>query len=250
MAAAGDPHGFAAAKIAIDGIPLSGKSTLMDLMHGYIRSHRDLPRGRFMRRPALCTDYLTDTALTRRQWQEIAHADDPHRALRRLLSQIKPFHALLDTILAVGARNSIMLYDSAYVETSIESYAEVVLPVLTDRGILSRYERALLTRTCEAASPPRGPTSPEIIIFVKTSPQVAYERAIARRGPVDEAYTLDYLYDFANRYERWVMNSRGKDIIQVNGDHWFDPKPVLKEVARLLAIRRAAQIESTIVSWD
>jgi deoxynucleoside kinase len=100
-------------------------------------------------------------------------------------------------------------------ERCLETVTSIFSSMLFQDGLLSKQQFAYLSGV-ETYFVNLLKCQPDMIVYLKTSPNIAYER-LQFRGRVEERnVSLEYLQTLYNYYENWI--SKQNNVVIINGD--------------------------------
>lgn len=195
--------------ITIQGNIGSGKSTLVKYMKETVKN----PDIYFMEEPV-------------NEWLEFKNSEGNN--IIQEFYKDKPKYAFSFQVMALLTKiNKIKLaknsgYKIILSERSIETDKNVFAKMLYDEKCISDIDYQIFNSLYkELAEDYR-----EEIVYLKTSPEVCYERVEKRKRPGENELSIDYLNVCHKYHETWLNE---KDILCINGDSDIESNPTIHQ---------------------
>ena len=109
------------------------------------------------------------------------------------------------------------------VERSLASQEHVFIPHLVEGGHLNELDQSLLAHFFETVRDYDG-LEPDVIIYLRTSPEIALERVRSRAREGEETVTLEWLTTLHRLYDQWLVGQ--KNVIEVDVSDFSKVDPV------------------------
>ena len=119
------------------------------------------------------------------------------------------------------------------VERTLRCQEKVFIPLLVQNGFLNNLDQSLLAALFDMAHDNEG-LKADVIIYLRTSPEIALTRVRSRNRQGEESVSLDYLTDLHQYYDNWLLYENNVVVVDVGDFEKVDPEQIYARVMSCL----------------
>ena len=119
------------------------------------------------------------------------------------------------------------------VERTLQCQEKVFIPLLIQNGFLNGLDQSLLANFFKMVRNSEG-LKADVIIYLRTSPEIALTRVRSRNRQGEENVSLDYLTDLHQYYDNWLMYENNVVVVDVDDFDKVDPEDIYARVLSCL----------------
>ena len=119
------------------------------------------------------------------------------------------------------------------VERTLRCQEKVFIPLLIKNGFLNDLDQSLLANFFEMVSNSDG-LKADVIIYLRTTPEIALTRVRSRNRQGEESVSLDYLTDLHKYYDNWLLHEENVVVVDVGDFAKVDPEQIYSRVLSCL----------------
>ena len=119
------------------------------------------------------------------------------------------------------------------VERTLRCQEKVFIPLLIKNGFLNGLDQSLLANFFEMVRSSDG-LKADVIIYLRTSPEIALTRVRSRNRQGEETVSLDYLTDLHEYYDNWLLYEENVVVVDVGDFDKVDPEQIYARVMSYL----------------
>ena len=119
------------------------------------------------------------------------------------------------------------------VERTLRCQETVFIPLLVRNGFLQELDQSLLHHFFDMVRNNEG-LKADVIIYLRTSPEIALTRVRSRNRQGEESVSLDYLTDLHRYYDNWLLHEDNVVVVDVNDFDKVDPEHIYARVISYL----------------
>ena len=119
------------------------------------------------------------------------------------------------------------------VERTLQCQEKVFIPLLIQNGFLNGLDQSLLANFFKMVRNSEG-LQADVIIYLRTSPEIALTRVRSRNRQGEENVSLDYLTDLHQYYDNWLMYENNVVVVDVDDFDKVDPEDIYARVLSCL----------------
>ena len=101
------------------------------------------------------------------------------------------------------------------VECTLRCQEKVFIPLLVKNGFLNNLDQSLLANFFNMVCDNEG-LKADVIIYLRTSPEIALTRVRSRNRQGEESVSLDYLTDLHRYYDNWLLHEDNVIVVDVD----------------------------------
>ena len=200
--------------IAVEGAVAVGKTTLLPKLHSFIASHNaDI-------------DLVLEPV---DKWVKWEGKNENWNLLDMMYKDPKKYAATFQMAAAISKIQS--LQDATkpcqLVERTLLCQEKVFIPLLIENGFLAELEQSLLAHFFTMVKNQDGVVA-DVIVYLRTSPEIAPTRIRKRNRQGEEDLSLEYLTKLHTYYDNWLLPIN--NVVVVDADN-FD-NVVLEDIYR------------------
>jgi deoxyadenosine/deoxycytidine kinase len=132
------------------------------------------------------------------------------------------------------------------VERTIDAQKKVFIPILKLNNSVTNYQHELLIRLMSFQIENTG-LKPNLIIYIRTTPEVAQQRIIKRDRIEEKDINILYLQQLHNKYEEWLQKNPAENVIIIDGDKPIEMKSLFEAI--WVWAEKNNQLNSLVYSW-
>ena len=121
------------------------------------------------------------------------------------------------------------------VERTLRCQEKVFIPLLIKNGFLNDLDQSLLANffemVCKSNS---NSVVADVIIYLRTTPEIALTRVRSRNRQGEETVSLDYLTDLHEYYDNWLLHEENVVVVDVGDFDKVDPEQIYARVLSCL----------------
>ena len=118
-------------------------------------------------------------------------------------------------------------------ERTLQCQEKVFIPLLIQNGFLNGLDQSLLANFFKMVRDSEG-LKADVIIYLRTSPEIALTRVRSRNRQGEERVSLDYLTDLHQYYDNWLMYENNVVVVDVDDFDKVDPEDIYARVMSCL----------------
>ena len=122
---------------------------------------------------------------------------------------------------------------SKLVERTLRCQEKVFIPLLIKNGFLNSLDQSLLANFFKMVRDSDG-LKADVIIYLRTSPEIALTRVRNRNRQGEESVSLDYLTDLHEYYDEWLLHEGNVIVVDVSDFDKVDPEQIFAHVMSCL----------------
>ena len=189
------------AHIAIEGTIGAGKSTLVDSLSKILREKEI--KCKVIQEPV-------------HQW--MCYGQNRDNLLEKMYSDPKQWAFKFQLAALVTKCNGLTLNRNINIltERCIGAQSNVFIPILYEDDNLTNLEKTILEDYINFLEKNVEECTPNVMIYIKVSPEKALDRIKQRGRQEEEKITIEYLERLEEKYESWMSNTT--DIIKLDGN--------------------------------
>ena len=119
------------------------------------------------------------------------------------------------------------------VERTLRCQEKVFIPLLVQNGFLQELDQSLLWNFFDTARDNEG-LKADVIIYLRTSPEIALTRVRSRNRQGEESVSLDYLTDLHRYYDNWLLHEDNVIVVDVDDFDKVNPEQIYARVMSYL----------------
>ena len=119
------------------------------------------------------------------------------------------------------------------VERTLKCQEKVFIPLLIKNGFLNNLDQSLLANFFEMVCN-SDRLKADVIIYLRTSPEIALTRVRSRNRRGEETVSLDYLTDLHEYYDNWLLHEENVVVVDVGDFDKVDPEQIYARVMSCL----------------
>ena len=119
------------------------------------------------------------------------------------------------------------------VERTLRCQEKVFIPLLVQNNYLEELDQSLLTHFFTMICDNEG-LEADIIIYLRTSPEIALTRIQSRNRRGEENVSLDYLTDLHEYYDNWLLYEENVVVVDVGDFDKVDPEQIYARIMSCL----------------
>ena len=209
--------------IAVEGAIAVGKTTLLPKLHSVIASHNN------------DIDLVLEPV---DKWVKWEGKNENWNLLDMMFKDPKTYAAAFQMAAAISKIQS--LQDAPkpcrLVERTLLCQEKVFIPLLVKNDFLTELDQSLLAHFFTMAKKYDGVVA-DVIVYLRTSPEIALTRIWKCNRQGEEDLSLDYLTDLHLYYDYWLLNE--KNVVVVVDADSFDaviPEEIFKQILDILKL--------------
>ena len=119
------------------------------------------------------------------------------------------------------------------VERTLQCQEKVFIPLLVQNGFLNGLDQSILANFFNMVRDNVG-LKADVIIYLRTSPEIALTRVQSRNRQGEEGLSLDYLTDLHQYYDNWLCYENNVVVVDVDDFEKVDPEDIYVRVMSYL----------------
>ena len=119
------------------------------------------------------------------------------------------------------------------VERTLRCQEKVCIPLLVQNGFLEELDQSLLKHFFDMVRNNEGLRA-DVIIYLRTSPEIALTRVRSRNRQGEESVSLDYLTDLHRNYDNWLLHEDNVIVVDVDDFDKVNPEQIYARVMSYL----------------
>ena len=119
------------------------------------------------------------------------------------------------------------------VEHTLRCQEKVFIPLLVQNGFLEELDQSLLRHFFDMVRDNEG-LKADVIIYLRTSPEIALTRVRSRNRQGEESVSLDYLTDLHRYYDNWLLHEDNVIVVDVDDFDKVNPEQIYARVMSYL----------------
>ena len=119
------------------------------------------------------------------------------------------------------------------VERTLRCQEKVFIPLLVKNGFLNGLDQSLLANFFKMVRDSDG-LKADVIIYLRTSPEIALTLVRSRNRQGEESVSLDYLTDLHRYYDNWLLYENNVVVVDVGDFEKVDPEQIYTRVMSCL----------------
>ena len=190
--------------IAIEGAVAVGKTTMLPKLHSFIASH----------------DIDIDLVLEPvDKWIRWEGENENWNLLEMMYKNPQNYAAKFQMAAAISKIQSLQDATKLYrlVERTLLCQEKVFIPLLIENGFLTELEQSLLAHFFTMVKNNSGVVA-DVIVYLRTSPEIALTRIRKRNQQGEEDLSLGYLTKLHSYYDSWLLEEG--NVVVVNADNF------------------------------
>ena len=121
------------------------------------------------------------------------------------------------------------------VERTLRCQEKVFIPLLIKNGFLNELDQSLLENFFEMVRTGSSKSVvADVIIYLRTTPEIALTRVRSRNRQGEETVSLDYLTDLHKYYDNWLLHEENVVVVDVGDFAKVDPEQIYSRVLSCL----------------
>ena len=206
--------------VTVEGAVAVGKKTLLPKLHSVIASHN------------IDIDLVLEPV---EKWVKWEGKNENWNLLDMMYKDPKRYAATLQMAAAISKIQ--LLQDAAkpcrLVERTLLCQEKVFIPLLVENGFLMELEQSLLAHFFTMVKNKDGVVA-DVIVYLRTSPEIALTRIQKHNRQGEEDLSLDYLTKLHSYYDTWLLGE--KNVVVVNADNFDNvvPEEIYRQVLNIL----------------
>ena len=119
------------------------------------------------------------------------------------------------------------------VEHTLRCQEKVFIPLLVQNGFLEELDQSLLRHFFDMVRDNEG-LKADVIIYLRTSPEIALTHVRSRNRQGEESVSLDYLTDLHRYYDNWLLHEDNVIVVDVDDFDKVNPEQIYARVMSYL----------------
>ena len=119
------------------------------------------------------------------------------------------------------------------VERTLRCQEKVFIPLLVQNGFLNNLDQSLLCAFFDMVRDNDG-LKADVIIYLRTSPEIALTHVRSRNRQGEESVSLDYLTDLHRYYDNWLLHEDNVIVVDVDDFDKVNPEQIYARVMSYL----------------
>ena len=119
------------------------------------------------------------------------------------------------------------------VERTLRCQEKVFIPLLVQNSFLQELDQSLLWNFFDMVRDNEG-LKADVIIYLRTSPEIALTRVRSRNRQGEESVSLDYLTDLHRYYDNWLLHEDNVIVVDLDDFDKVNPEQIYARVMSYL----------------